>query len=155
MRAFIEKLRAVNRGARIVLTVSPVPLAATAEDRHVLVSTMYSKSALRVACDVLTREFAGIVYFPAYEIVASGHAGRYFAEDRRSIVEEGVAHVMRVFSRHFLSEAPDDRGLAALARRAFGSLRRDGPDGERLDSTALQAAFQAMCDEEALDRPFD
>src|SRR5690606_9890109 len=36
---FIESLRLVNPNARVLLTVSPVPLMATYEDRHVLVST--------------------------------------------------------------------------------------------------------------------
>jgi hypothetical protein len=68
MRAFIEEIRKVNPGVRIVLTVSPVPLAATALDRHVLVSTTYSKSVLRVAAEEVSK-LPGVAYFPAYEIV--------------------------------------------------------------------------------------
>jgi hypothetical protein len=43
--AFVSELRAVNPEARVILTVSPVPLIATAEPRHVLVSTIASKSS--------------------------------------------------------------------------------------------------------------
>ena len=43
--------RSVNPALRILLTVSPVPLIATFEHRHVLVSTTASKSILRVAAD--------------------------------------------------------------------------------------------------------
>ncbi len=64
MRLFFRKLRSVNRRARMIVSVSPVPLAATAEPRHVAVSTMASKSILRVACDVLRRD-TDIAYFPA------------------------------------------------------------------------------------------
>jgi hypothetical protein len=42
MGAFLAKLRAVNPDVQVILTVSPVPLAATFEDRHVVVSTTYS-----------------------------------------------------------------------------------------------------------------
>ncbi len=156
LRAFIGRLRDVNRTARVILTVSPVPLAATAEDRHVLVSTMYSKSVLRVACDVLVNSVNDVVYFPAYEIVASGHAGRYFAADRRSATPEGVAHVMRVFARHFLPDAADeDRSLGGLVRRAFRPAGGDAAGARTLQAEAMQEVFQIMCDEEALDRPFD
>jgi hypothetical protein len=37
----------VNPKAKIIVTVSPVPLIATYVDRHVLVSNCYSKAALR------------------------------------------------------------------------------------------------------------
>ena len=52
--AFLRRLSVVNSKARVVLTVSPVPLMATAvPGRHVLVSTTLSKSILRVAADII------------------------------------------------------------------------------------------------------
>ncbi len=59
MAEFIRELRKINRRCRIVLTVSPVPLIATYEPRHVLVSTTYSKSALRVVAEEITRGVPG------------------------------------------------------------------------------------------------
>ncbi len=147
MTAFFSKLRAINPKARAILTVSPVPLAATAEKRHVLVSTAYSKAVLRVACERLARTIPDVVYFPSYEIVASGFAGHYFAQDKRSVTEEGVAHVMRVFTRHFLSM--QDHSFASLVRRVVGGEAKE----PATEARALQAAFQVMCDEESLDRP--
>jgi len=144
MTAFIQRLRAVNPGARIILTVSPVPLVATAEPRHVLISTMYSKSALRVACDVLSRALSHVAYFPSYEIVAGGYAPTdYFAPDRRSVTQEGVAHVMRVFDRHFIK-----RNAAGEALR--GALRAIAPTQAAAPEDPIAAAMRLMCDEEAL-----
>jgi hypothetical protein len=144
MRRFIELLRGVNPRARVILTVSPAPLAATAERRHVLVSTVYSKSVLRVACDTLTRLFENVAYFPSYEIVASGFAGgNYFAADRRNVTEEGVAHVMRVFARHFLRQNAAEKALRR-AIRAIAPDRSEAPE-------AVAQAMRLMCDEEALD----
>lgn len=101
MDRFLELLKGVNPSARVILTVSPVPLIATAEDRHVLVSTTYSKSALRVACDEIERSHSNVVYFPSYEIITGAfNKGRYFAEDLRNANEEGVSHVMRLFLQH-------------------------------------------------------
>ncbi|MFL6734103.1 MAG: GSCFA domain-containing protein, partial [Sphingomicrobium sp.] len=50
---FWTALCSLNPGAQLVLTVSPVPLVATAQPgEHVLSATTYSKSVLRVAAEV-------------------------------------------------------------------------------------------------------
>jgi len=117
--AFLSKLRLLNPKARVVLTVSPVPLVATAEPRHVLVSTAHSKAVLRVAAEEFCRKHEGVLYFPSYEIITGPHAGgHYFEADRRSVTEAGVDHVMRVFMRHLASgvadQIPELDALAAL-----------------------------------------
>lgn len=102
MHRFIAGLRRVNPNARILLTVSPVPLVATMEDRSVIQSTVYSKSVLRVVADELRLAYDFVDYFWSYEIIAATYNNqRYFELDRRSVNEEGVAHVMRSFFRHF------------------------------------------------------
>src|SRR5262249_21197263 len=68
LRVFIGELRRVNPRAKAIVTVSPVPLIATYEDRHVLVSTTYSKAALRVAAESVA-ELERVDYFPSFEIV--------------------------------------------------------------------------------------
>lgn len=109
--AFVAKLRTVNPAARIILTVSPVPLIATYEDRHALTSTTYSKAVLRVAADAVAAREPGVDYFPSYEIVTGAHArGAYFESDLRSVTDAGVDHVMRTFLRHY-GEAPDLSGI--------------------------------------------
>jgi len=70
----INLVREVNPAIRIVLTVSPVPLVATATDRHVLVATTYSKSVLRVAAEEAAAGNPAVTYFPAYEIVSGPQA---------------------------------------------------------------------------------
>ncbi|WP_051134239.1 GSCFA domain-containing protein [Methylocystis sp. ATCC 49242] len=145
MTAFLDRLQSVNPRARVILTVSPVPLAATAEPRHVMVSTVYSKSALRVACDILARNTKRVAYFPSYEIIAGGFSGAdYFAADRRSVTPEGVAHVMRVFDRHFIKRSVAEEALRRTVR-AF-SPGRAAPEVD-----PVTAAMKVMCDEEALE----
>ncbi|WP_158269011.1 GSCFA domain-containing protein [Ensifer sp. NM-2] len=107
---FISKLKEINPNCRVILTVSPVPLAATYEPRHVLVSTTYSKSALRVLAEEAVQRHPHVEYFPSYEIITgSFNRGGYYAEDLRTVRSEGVDHVMRLFMRHFTdgSSAPD------------------------------------------------
>jgi hypothetical protein len=101
IQAFIDKLSQINPRARVILTVSPVPLIATFEDRHVLVSTTYSKSVLRVAAEEICRNNLQCEYFPSYEIITGNYTrGQYFEDDLRSIKAEGVDHVMRLFLYH-------------------------------------------------------
>ncbi|MBY0239728.1 MAG: GSCFA domain-containing protein [Burkholderiaceae bacterium] len=113
LRSFRDKLHQVNPNARMILTVSPVPLMATMEPRHVLVSTTASKAILRVAADEMERAFDNVAYFPSYEIITSAFArGAYLGPDLRSVTETGVEHVMRLFLRHATATAT---GLPAPA----------------------------------------
>lgn len=98
LRAFRSMVQQVNRHFRMILTVSPVPLAATALDTHVLLATTRSKSVLRAAAGELADADEGVCYFPSYELIASPFSrGRFYAADKREVTGEGVAAVMRVF----------------------------------------------------------
>jgi hypothetical protein len=98
MTQFITELRAINPTVRILLTVSPVPLQATATGEHVLVATTYSKSVLRVAAEQLASVIENVRYFPSYEIITGPHAPmEFFESDRRNVSTFGVDSVMRVF----------------------------------------------------------
>jgi hypothetical protein len=80
----LDLLREVHPRIRAVLTVSPVPLVATATQQHVLLATTYSKSILRVAAGEVARTRPGVTYFPAYEIVTGPQAPfDFFEADRR------------------------------------------------------------------------
>lgn len=136
---FVRKLRVVNPGVRVVLTVSPVPLIATYENRHVLQSTMYSKAALRVVAEMVTQQAPGVAYFPSFEIITGPHSGnRYFDTDLRTITPEGVAHVMALFTRHFTTE-DDGKARVKQYRRIVGAQD-------------VKNAEEIVCDEEILDQ---
>ncbi|WP_267551464.1 GSCFA domain-containing protein [Rhizobium rhizogenes] len=105
---FLKKLKAVNPRVKVLLTVSPVPLVATYENRSVLVSTTYSKSVLRVAAEQMLSRFDWVDYFPSYEIITGSYAGGlYYEDDYREVNHLGVAHVMRCFVRHYVSQPAD------------------------------------------------
>lgn len=63
--------RLSQRQPKIILTVSPVPLAATTEFHSAIIADCLSKSTLRLAChEVLTARAAeGALYWPSFEIV--------------------------------------------------------------------------------------
>lgn len=104
---------------KVLLTVSPVPLTATASGKHVLVSTTYSKSVLRTVAGQLSSHHDHIDYFPSYEIVTNPrlHASS-FADNLRSVTDEAVDNVMR----HFFAEHPvikkSEEGVTASPSRS-------------------------------------
>jgi len=133
MTSFVTEVRAVNPRMKMILTVSPVPLAATAERQHVLAASVHSKAVLRVAADRLAR-LPGVCYFPAYEII--GAAGNdYFATDRRSVTEAGVSRVMALFFQHVLGDSDGSPMVAA---------------GDEFMQRS-QVVIDAWCDEQRLD----
>lgn len=98
MRAVLALLRAANPRLGLLLTVSPVPLTATASGQHVLLATSHSKSVLRAVAGELAATEPPVDYFPSYEIITQpAYRGRFYAPNLRSVLAEGVDHVMRCF----------------------------------------------------------
>ena len=92
----------------VLLTVSPVPLTATASGKHVLTSTVHSKSILRSVAGQLSENQAHIDYFPSYEIVINPRMhSTSFSENLRSVRDEAVETVMG----HFFKEHPAIRSI--------------------------------------------
>lgn len=130
MVGFWERLKSVNPGARMLLTVSPVPLAATATENHVLVASIYSKSVLRAVAGELAEDFDEIFYFPSFEIISSHPArGMFFEPDLRNVNPYGVDYVMQ----HFFS---------GDLRAEFASSATEEVSEEEIE---------LICDEEKLD----
>lgn len=112
---FLTLLRRIRPGVRVLLTVSPVPLAATASGDHVLVATTQSKATLRAVAGDLAAEHEGVFYFPSYEVITgqpTRHA--FYAPDLRNVVQAGVDEVMR----HFFADAPGKVAPAPATQQA-------------------------------------
>ena len=94
-------MRAVNPSIRMLLTVSPVPLTATASEDHVLVATTHSKATLRAIAGDFAAVYDGISYFPSYELIATHPIrGQFFEPDLRNVNDAGVEYVMSHFFAH-------------------------------------------------------
>lgn len=97
---FRNLVRAFNPSCRFLLTVSPVPLTATASHDHVLVASSYSKAALRAAAGELAASHADVDYFPSFELISSPvFKGAFFEANQRSVTPTGVQFVMDTFFR--------------------------------------------------------
>lgn len=133
LEAFVSRVRVINPRMRFLLTVSPVPLMATATDQHVIPATVYSKSVLRSVAGIMSDRYRYVDYFPSYEIISS-HVmrGGFYNADMRTVNRSGVEHVMRqFFAEHAPPQATGDAAAAAT-----GTL----PDED-----------DVVCDEELLD----
>jgi hypothetical protein len=137
-------LKLINPDIRLLLTVSPVPLTATAvPGTHVLVSTVHSKSVLRAAAGEMAYEFDDVEYFPSYEIVSHPSLGMpMFEADRREVTKDAVAFVMK----HFLAGLGiDDTKLAANPIDAKSEML-----AQKIDEALAEG--DAICDEVELDK---
>ncbi len=75
LNSFWNEIKKINPSAKLLLTVSPVPLTATAEDEHVLVATIYSKSVLRAVAGKFVKNSPDAYYFTSFEIINPPVAG--------------------------------------------------------------------------------
>jgi len=92
------------KNARIVFTLSPVPLKATFRKENCTVANSVSKSILRVALDELIRahdDDEKLFYFPSYELILDC-LPRPSGPDRRYIGGETLDFVTSLFARHYL-----------------------------------------------------
>ncbi len=143
LRMFISLLREVNPTVKLVFTVSPVPLMATArDDTHVLSATVYSKSVLRVAAESIVSETKDAFYFPSFEIITGNfNRGAYYDNDLRSVLEAGVDHVMKLFFKYATNSDTVKTDLST-ERPMVNEVRQNGS----------QSIADIECDEELLDK---
>jgi len=103
----LERLWAARPELKVLLTVSPVPLTATASGSHVLTANSCSKATLRAIAGELADRLPAVDYFPSYEIVTGpAPGGQMFEPNRRSVSAWGVAQVMDAFFAAHSLEKP-------------------------------------------------
>jgi hypothetical protein len=85
----------INPTARFLVTVSPVPLTATATGKHVVVASLESKAVLRAAVLEAQATRTEIEYFPSYELLMGWQTppGSWDA-DMRTVTKTGLDYVM-------------------------------------------------------------
>lgn len=138
LQAVRALLNDLNPGLRLLLTVSPVPLTATAAGGHVLAATAYSKAVLRAAAGGFVAGCDTADYFPSYEIITNPAArGRFFAANLRNVTPAGVAAVMGVFLA--------SQGLALPGASA------GGPQAGAAPAAADDDGDPAACEDALLD----
>ena len=159
-----DALRARNPALRFLLTVSPVPLTATATDDHVLVATTHAKAVLRAAAGALRERRPDVDYFPSFELITSPAAsGRFYDDNLRDVTAAGVEFVMGHFQRGLGDAAPTASagiGSPAVAPAPAAPVARNTAAGtdagadRNADANARARAAadaDAVCDDILLD----
>lgn len=135
--ASVDKIRDVNPNVRIVLSVSPVGIIATYENRHVVESNSAVKAILRAAADEVVRARPNIAYFPSYDLATvAPNAARFYRDDTRRINPFGVDRAMKMFFEHFTEEASEAEAIHALKFDVAAEAVESG---------------RVVCDEEAIE----
>ncbi len=87
--------------AKIIFTLSPVPLMATFRSQSCITANSISKSILRVALDnVITKNYDNTYYFPAYEITKEYFVDP-FGEDNRHLKDQYIKKIMEIFLKYY------------------------------------------------------
>lgn len=89
-------------GHKIVVTVSPVPLAMTFTNDDVVAANTYSKSVLRAVATDFAESHANADYFPSYEMVMNSRFDTSWIEDKRHPQGKLGGHIMRTFAANYV-----------------------------------------------------
>jgi len=97
LEAIRGHIKAMNSDARIVVTVSPVPLERTFSDRDILIANTEGKATLRACAGEFARAHDDVTYFPAYEMVTLMGEGAIQQRDLRHVDQRVVSAIMQAF----------------------------------------------------------
>jgi GSCFA family len=86
-----------NPQMKVVLTVSPIPLAATFTGQDIAVANANSKATLLCAATRLVLLFPQMFYFPSYEIVTHSDRAAVWERDGRHVRADFVERIMDYF----------------------------------------------------------
>ncbi len=88
--------------AKIVLTISPVPMHGTFTDRDVVMANQYSKSTLLSAAVCVADRYDYVDYFPSYETVINSPRNTAWEDDGIHVRPSLVGDIMRLFIRKYV-----------------------------------------------------
>lgn len=136
-KALVETLALIRAhghpDAHVILTVSPVPLAATFRDEDVMIANAYSKAVLRAATEAVVMAHDFVDYYPSYESVTLSERAAALEADQvhptRAVIEINTSRMIRAYV-----------GVDALGDAAIGDAIAENP----------QAALSLLAEREDL-----
>lgn len=107
MRQIYDLIRKHRPNAKVIFTLSPIPLQATFRDNSCITSNAVSKGIMRVAIDQVVREKRdeGILhYWPSYELITDAFAQPY-KHDRRHPEDDVLEYIMMLFEKNWCADS--------------------------------------------------
>lgn len=137
----ISLIRQLAPELPILLTVSPVPLVATASGRHVLQATTYSKAVLRCVAEECANSDPLVDYVPSYEIITgTPFMSKFYDDNLRTVTAEGVQAVMSVFFAAHGLPLPSPASASTAGTPAFSAEQAED------DAYCEEALLEAFAD---------
>jgi len=100
LQKIVEIIKTVNEDAKIVFTVSPVPVGTSFEGNDVFVANMEGKSILRAVAGQVSRTNRDVDYFPSYEICSA--IRDVYTEDGRHVRPEIINGIVGAFTHSYV-----------------------------------------------------
>lgn len=153
---------AMVEGSKIILTVSPVPLNATFAQTDVITANTYSKAALRVAAEELSRTKDEVYYYPSFESVTLSESKEAWYDDLRHVRDELVRYNVATFLAAVTGGVMDPRSRVDLIKTqalggdldgailALSELAEENSDDPMFLFELAKMQFQAHRYEEAV-----
>jgi hypothetical protein len=154
--AIYKLIRKHRPDAKIIISLSPIPLIATFRDNSCLTSNSVSKAVLRVAIDEIMRKYGkkGVIhYWPSYELVTDVFHLPY-KPDRRHPQRIVLDYIMTLFE-HVWCEADDTDPAPPLADAWVRALAVSGQLPMALDDIVAHRRPWRMMQMLSRDEPFD
>jgi hypothetical protein len=143
IRAIYDIIRKHRPDAKIITTLSPVPLIATFRPHSCISANSVSKAVLRVALDELMRELGDegyLYYWPSYEIVTDVFHSP-FKQDRRHLPKAVLDFIMMLFEQAWCEKKPTDE---EMLRHWIAALSAAGLVSDRLEATVQDNNLKAL-----------
>ncbi|MBV0912655.1 GSCFA domain-containing protein [Anianabacter salinae] len=153
MLAIYDLIRKHRPDARILFTLSPIPLIATFRDVSCLTANSVSKSVLRVAIDEVMREKQDegyLYYWPSYEIITDVFRLPY-RPDRRHPPQPTLDYIMTLFE-HVWCDEDEKPSLAEAWVKAQASAGNMPGDFYRITNHRKLEALDRWLAKESLSR---
>lgn len=93
----IKLITVEKPSARIILTVSPVPLDVTFTTEDVILANMRAKSTLHAAVTETCSMFDNVFYFPSFEMVLNSETNAAWKWDRKHVGDDMVNAIVGKF----------------------------------------------------------
>ena len=143
IKAIIDIIARHKPSAKLIFTLSPIPLVATFRPVSCITANSVSKASLRAALDEVLRELnlPWVFYWPSYEIVMDVFGNRW-REDRRHVRQPILSFIMTLFENVWCHGSSPEmsiteawiRACAASGAISVGVMRAiDADDVNRLD----------------------
>jgi len=134
-----------QKNVQIILTISPVPLAATHRTDDVIVANSYSKSVLRTAAETVISKRNNVTYYPSFESVSLSDRKMTWRDDFVHVTDEIVSvNINRMVDAYVESEwTLDDHHSAIATGGALMAIERAAKvrQGSQEDASAFFEAF--------------